>query len=137
MKVRNWCTFAATRSSGGAAAGKNTIETVWPANGGGLSFSNAWAIPPGADNVDTVYAWINETLKPEVNAAMAKFLVGGVVVEGAEGLLDPVTAALYPYDKLDEFFALAPLQQDPPLESDQYVTRQRVLAAWQEVKSAG
>ena len=51
--------------------------------------------------------------------------------------LDPVTAALYPYDRLDEFFALAPLQQDPPLESDQYVTRQRVLAAWQEVKSAG
>ena len=44
---------------------------------------------------------------------MAKFLVGGVVVEGAEALLDPVTAALYPYDKLDEFFALAPLQQDP------------------------
>ena len=39
------------------------------ANGGGLSFSNAWAIPPGADNVDTVYAWINETLEPEVNAA--------------------------------------------------------------------
>jgi spermidine/putrescine transport system substrate-binding protein len=127
----------AAYKSFGAAAGKNTIETVWPANGGGLSFSNAWAIPPGADNVDTVYAWINETLKPEVNAAMAKFLVGGVVVEGAEALLDPVTAALYPYGKLDEFFALAPLQQDPPLESDQYVTRQRVLAAWQEVKSAG
>ena len=127
----------AAYKSFGAAAGKNTIETVWPANGGGLSFSNAWAIPPGADNVDTVYAWINETLKPEVNAAMAKFLVGGVVVEGAEALLDPVTAALYPYDKLDAFFALAPLQQDPPLESDQYVTRQRVLAAWQEVKSAG
>jgi hypothetical protein len=29
------------------------------------------------------------------------------------------------------------LQQDPPLESDQFVTRQHVLAAWQEVKSAG
>ena len=49
---------------------------------------------------------------------MAKFLVGGVVVEGAEALLDPIIAALYPYDDLDEFFALAPLQQDPPLESD-------------------
>jgi spermidine/putrescine-binding protein len=127
----------AAYKSFGAAAGKNTIETVWPANGGGLSFSNAWAIPPGADNVDTVYAWINETLKPEVNAEMAKFLVGGVVVEGADALLDPVTAGLYPYGKLEEFFALAPLQQDPPLESDQFVTRQRVLAAWQEVKSAG
>jgi putative spermidine/putrescine transport system substrate-binding protein/spermidine/putrescine transport system substrate-binding protein len=119
-----------------AQAGKHTIETVWPKNGGGLAFSNAWAISPGADNVDTVHAWINETLRPEVNAAMAAFLVGGVVVEGAHALLDPTTASLYSYDDLEAFFALAPLQQDPPLESTEFVTRQRVLAAWQEVKSA-
>jgi spermidine/putrescine-binding protein len=133
LSFMGWAAY----KSFGAAAGKTTIETVWPEKGGGLSFSNAWAIPPGADNVDTVHAWINETLLPEINAATATFLVGGVVVDGAAGLLDPVMAALYPYDRLDEFFALAPLQQDPPLESDQYVTRQRVLAAWQEVKSAG
>jgi spermidine/putrescine-binding protein len=126
----------AAYKSFGTAAGKTTIETVWPEKGGGLSFSNAWAIPPGADNADAVYAWIDETLRPEVNAATAAFLVGGVVVEGAEALLDPVTAALYPYDRLEEFFALAPLQQDPPLESDEFVTRQRVLAAWQDVKAA-
>jgi len=133
LSFMGWAAY----KSFGAAAGKNTIETVWPEKGGGLSFSNAWAIPPGADNIDTVYAWINETLRPDVNAATATFLVGGVVVDGAAQLLDAVTAALYPYDKLEEFFALAPLQQDPPLESDRYVTRQRVLAAWQEVKWGG
>jgi putative spermidine/putrescine transport system substrate-binding protein/spermidine/putrescine transport system substrate-binding protein len=133
LSFMGWAAY----KSFGAAAGKHTIETVWPQQGGGLSFSNAWAIPPGADNVDTVHAWINETLRPEVNAATATFLVGGVVVEGAAERLDPVIAALYPYDRLEEFFALAPLQQDPPLESDKYDTRQRVLAAWQEVKSAG
>jgi spermidine/putrescine-binding protein len=117
-------------------AGKKTIETVWPKKGGGLAFSNAWAIPPGADNVDTVYAWINETLRPEINAATATFLVGGVVVEGAEKLLDPTMASLYPYKDLDAFFEIAPLQEDPPLESKEFVTRQKVLAAWQEVKSA-
>jgi spermidine/putrescine-binding protein len=116
-------------------AGKKTIETVWPKNGGGLAFSNAYAIPPGADNVDTAYAFINETLRPEIQAEMAKALVGGVVVSGAK--LDASVADLYPYDKLNEFFELAPLQEDPPLESDKYVNRQQVLAAWQEIKSAG
>jgi spermidine/putrescine-binding protein len=118
-------------------AGKKTIETVWPQKGGGLAFSNAYAIPPGTDNEETAYAWINETLRPEIQAAMAKALVGGVVVAGAEKFLDPTIASLYPYDKLEEFFVLAPLQEDPLLEPDKYVTRQRVLAAWQEVKAAG
>jgi spermidine/putrescine-binding protein len=127
----------AAYKSFGLKADKKTIETVWPKNGGGLAFSNAWAIPPGADNTDTVYSWINETLKPEINAATATFLVGGVVVEGAQEKLDPTMAALYPYQDLQAFFALAPLQQDPPVESKEFVTRERVLAAWQEVKSAG
>ncbi len=118
-------------------AGKNTIETVWPENGGGLAFSNAYALPPGSDNVEIAYAWINETLVPEVQAAMAKSLVGGVVVSGAAELLDPGLASLYPYSRLEEFFELAPLQEDPPLESNEYATRERVLTAWQEVKSAG
>jgi spermidine/putrescine-binding protein len=127
----------AAYKSFGMKADKKTIETVWPENGGGLAFSNAWAIPPGADNTDTVYAWINETLKPDINAATATFLVGGVVVEGAEAKLDPTMADLYPYKDLEAFFTLAPLQQDPPVSSKEFVTRDRVLAAWQEVKSAG
>ena len=121
----------------GTQAGKKTIETIWPENGGGLAFSTAWAIPPGVDNLDTVYAWINETLRPEISAGMANSLYGGAVVKGAEKLLDPVVATLYPYDHLNEFFQICPLQEDPPLESTQFVTRNRVLAAWQEVKSAG
>jgi spermidine/putrescine-binding protein len=127
----------AAYKSFGVQAGKNTIETTWPEKGGGLAFSNAWAIPPGADNVDTVYAWIDETLKPEINAATATGLVGGVVVKGAQEKLDPTLAALYPYEDLEGFFARSPLQQDPPLESAEFVTRDKVLAAWQEVKSAG
>jgi spermidine/putrescine-binding protein len=132
LSFMGWAAY----KSFGAQAGKKTIETTWPKNGGGLSFSNAWAIPPGADNIDTVHAWINETLLPDVNAATATFLVGGVVVEGAQAKLDPTMASLYPYDDLEEFFALSPLQQDPPIESKEFVTRERVLAAWQEVKSA-
>jgi putative spermidine/putrescine transport system substrate-binding protein/spermidine/putrescine transport system substrate-binding protein len=116
-------------------AGKDTIKTVWPDDGGGLAFSDAWAIPPGADNVDTAYAWVNECLTPEIQAKMGESLVGGVVVDGATDLMDPTTASLYPYDDLEAFFEKAPLQQDPPIKSDQYVTRDKVLAAWQEVKA--
>ncbi len=118
-----------------ADADVTTIETVFPENGGGLAFANAWAIPPDADNADSVYAWINETLEPTINAATAEFLVGGVLVEAAADLLDPTLRSLYPYDDLDGFFALAPLQQDPPVESDEYVTRDQMLDAWQEVKA--
>jgi spermidine/putrescine-binding protein len=125
----------AAYSTFAADAGKEGIETVWPEDGGGLAFSNAWAIPPEADNVDTVYAWINETLLPEINAKTAEFLVGGVIVEGAQELLNPAIASLYPYERLEEFFALAPLQQDPPLDSTEFVTRDRVLNAWQELKA--
>jgi hypothetical protein len=51
--------------------------------------------------------------------------------------MDPIVAGLYPYEGLDEFFQICPLQEDPPLESTEFVTRARVLAAWQEVKAAG
>jgi putative spermidine/putrescine transport system substrate-binding protein/spermidine/putrescine transport system substrate-binding protein len=119
----------------GAQAGKKTIETNWPKKGGGLAFSDAWAIPPGCDNKDTVYAWINETCRPEISAGMADSLNGGAVVSGAQKLMDPLVAGLYPYESLDEFFKICPLQEDPPLESPEFVTRQRVLAAWQEVKA--
>jgi spermidine/putrescine-binding protein len=116
-------------------AGKDTIKTVWPEQGGGLAFSDAWAIPPDADNPDTAYAWINKTLEPAIQAKMGESLVGGVVVTGAPELMDPAIAGLYPYDDLEAFFEKAPLQQDPPIKSDQYVTRDKVLAAWQEVKA--
>jgi spermidine/putrescine-binding protein len=133
LSFMGWAAY----KSFGMAAGKKTIETVWPKQGGGLAFANAWAIPPGADNADTAYAWINETLKPDINAATATFLVGGVVVKGAREKLDATMAALYPYENLEEFFTHSPLQQDPPVKSTEFVTRDRVLAAWQEVKSAG
>jgi spermidine/putrescine transport system substrate-binding protein len=115
-------------------AGKKGIETVWPDEPGGYTFVDAWAIPPEADNPDTAYAWINETLEPAVNAAAAESLVGGVTVEGAAELLPGWLKGLFPYDDLDEFFDRAPLQNNPPIHSDEYVTLDRLLETWQEVK---
>ena len=118
-------------------AGKNGIETTWPDEPGGYTFVDAWAIPPESDNPDAAYAWINETLDPATNAAAAEALVGGVTVQGGEELLPDWLQGLFPYDNLEEFFARAPLQNNPPLESDEYVTLETMLEGWQELKASG
>lgn len=118
-----------------ADAGKKTIKWTLPREGG-VGGADAYAIPPTADNVDTAHAWINEALDPEVNAEAANFLLGGTVCSSSVDLLNPEIAATYPYDDLEAFFDKAPLALLPPLRSDQYVTLERVQAAWQEVKAA-
>jgi spermidine/putrescine transport system substrate-binding protein len=117
-----------------ADAGKNSIRMSFP-DEGGISFCDSYAIPPGADNVDTVHAWINEVLDPHVHAAAAESLVAGVTVEAAVQYLSDEIAAFYPYDKLDELVANFPFYNNPPVESDEFVTFEQASDAWQELKS--
>jgi spermidine/putrescine transport system substrate-binding protein len=116
-------------------AGKDTVKTVIPTEGG-FSFCDSYAIPPTADNADTAYAWINEVLSPKVAAEAAAGLVAGVTVLGAVDLLPPGIASLYDYDNLDALLEKAPLYNNPPVESDEFVTIDRVLQAWDELKAA-
>ena len=83
-----------------AQAGLTTVKTTTPKEGS-FSFCDLYAIPPTADNVDTVLAWINEALVPETNARAAEYLVAAVTVEGAAELLNEETKALYPYDDIE------------------------------------
>lgn len=117
-----------------ADAGKSTVTTVLPKEGS-ESFCDAWAIPTTADNVDAAYAWMNETMTPEVHAAAAEYLVAGVTVEAAVDLLNPDTSNLYPYTSLDELLEQAPLFVNPPLQSDEYVTLREWLTTWEQVKA--
>jgi spermidine/putrescine-binding protein len=117
------------------AAGKETILTTIPQEGA-FSYCDSWAIPPTADNTDSVYSWINESLVPAVHAQAATGLVGGVTVEGAVPELPGELAALYDYANLDATFEQAPLYPNPPVESDQYVTVDQVFAGWDEVKAS-
>jgi spermidine/putrescine transport system substrate-binding protein len=135
----------AAMNSFAADAGKKTVKTNLPEEGS-FSFCDLYAIPRTADNVDTVHAWINEALTPETNAAAAEFLVAAVTVERAVELLDEATRALYPYDDLQlgetteeriaALFERAPFYNNPPVESDQYVTFADVQKGWQEIKAA-
>jgi spermidine/putrescine transport system substrate-binding protein len=115
-------------------AGKDTVKTNVPTEGS-FTFADAYAIPSTVDNVDTAHAWINQVLDPQTNAEAAEYLVAGVTVEAALPLLDEATAALYDYADVESFFEKAPLYNNPPVESDEYVTISQWQEKWQEIKA--
>ena len=116
-----------------AGAGKDTVKTVIPEEGS-FTFADAYAIPTTVDNLDTAHAWLNQVLDPQTNAEAAIFLVAGVTVEEALPLLDETTASLYDYSDVESFFASAPLYNNPPVESDEFVTIAQWQEKWQELK---
>jgi spermidine/putrescine-binding protein len=117
-----------------AAEGVDSFETQVPKEGS-FSFCDAYALPAGADNADAALAWMNESLDPKVNADAAVILVGGVTVEDAVPELPKNIASLYEYDKLDELLERSPFYNNPPLESDEFVTFEEVQKRWQEIKA--
>jgi spermidine/putrescine transport system substrate-binding protein len=132
--VACWQGWAAMNSFA-ADAGNNTVMTKVPEEGS-FSFCDLYAIPSTVDNVDTVYSYLNNVLEPEVNAAAAEFLVAGVTVEQAVDFLDKSTRELYPYEDLDGLLERAPFYNNPPVESDEFVTYQEWIDTWQEVKAS-
>jgi len=117
-----------------AAEGVNSFETEVPKEGS-FSFCDAYALPTGADNPDAALSWMNESLDPKVNAEAAVFLVGGVTVADAVPNLPKNIASLYAYDDLEKLLERSPLYNNPPLESDEYVTFEEVQKRWQEIKA--
>jgi spermidine/putrescine-binding protein len=132
--VACWQGWAAMNSFA-ADAGNTTVKTEVPEEGS-FSFCDLYAIPTTADNVDTALAWFNEAISPEVNAAAAQFLVGAVTVADAVQHLDEATAALYPYAEIDSLLERAPFYNNPPVDSDEYVTYQEWIDTWQEIKGS-
>ena len=124
----------AAMNSFAAAEGVTTIKTNLPEEGS-FTFADMFAIPAGADNVDTAHAWMNMLLDPVVNAQNAEYLVGAVTVDAAVELLNEETKALYPYDDIAGYLELAPLYNNPPVESDEFVTQTEWTDAWQEIKA--
>jgi spermidine/putrescine transport system substrate-binding protein len=118
-----------------AGSGNKHVRWVLPKEGG-YAFCDSWAIPISCDNVDTAYAWINNAISPKVNAAAAmEQVLGGVTVAGSVRYLDKATRSLYPYSNLNAFFKKAPLYGNPPVKGP-YVTIDKVIAKWQEIKAS-
>ena len=102
---------------------------------GATSFIDAFAIPPDSDNRETVLAWINESIGPEMQACQAQALAAGVVNPAAVPLTEPTIAAMYDYEKLGEIFERAPIFDTPPRESDEFATYNDWVQMWEELKA--
>lgn len=124
----------AAMNSFASAEGLTTVKTNLPTEGS-FTFADMYAIPTGADNVDTAHAFMNQLLDPEVNARIAEYLVGAVTVDASVDLLNEETRALYPYEDIAGYLELAPLYNNPPLESDEFVTQKEWTDSWQEIKA--
>jgi spermidine/putrescine transport system substrate-binding protein len=117
-----------------AASGVNVKMNV--PKEGGFAFTDAYAIPVGADNVESALAWINEALSPEAQACQATSLAAGVVNLKALPLLDKATTSMYGYDNLDEYFKKVKFYGYPPTTSDQVATFEQWNNTWAEIKAA-
>ncbi|MBY3381826.1 ABC transporter substrate-binding protein [Rhizobium laguerreae] len=115
---------------------KQNVETRYavPEEGAAM-WCDAWFIPTSATNIDTAYAFINESLNPKVQAEVCKAIVGGSVQKASIDMMDNSTRTLFDYANLDEVFKKAPLQGIPPRASDTYATFDQWVEKWSDFKS--
>ena len=128
--------FAGWAALGSFAKPKGVmIESTVPQEGS-YSFCDAFAIPNTVDNPDTVHAWINEALRPQVQAESAKALSAGVTVKNAEKLVSADTKAIYPdaYSKgIAAHMAVAPPYGSP--SADNPVTKEDWLNEFAKIQA--
>ena len=87
------------------------------------------------DNLDTAHAWINQVLDPQANAEAAIYLVAGVTVEAARRCStrrpQPCTTI-----RRRVVLRLGAFYNNPPVESDEYLTIGQWQERWQELKAS-
>jgi spermidine/putrescine-binding protein len=115
-----------------AGKGLKTVKTNLPKEGG-ASFCDSWFIPPDAKDTDTVYAWIDYSLTPLVQAQQADYLVAGTVTPASVRLMKSATRALYPYANIPRLFKKAPLPAIPLFSPGKGYTR---LSDWHDAWEA-
>ena len=101
---------------------------------GAVMWSDAWFTPRAGKNPDTAHAYINETLKPEYQAKLARDTTAGIVNRHAVPLMDEETRGLFDYDNLDAVFANSPLEGIPPRESEEFATYDDWVRAYEDLK---
>lgn len=127
--------FVGWAAVGVFAGPKAHVKSTIPKEGS-YSFCDSYAIPPTADNIDTVDAFINEALTAEVQAKQAESLSAGVVNPDAVPLMSKDVAALYPYDQLDAHLERAPFYPRAPLEAEGGVmTQNDWLKEWEKIQA--
>jgi spermidine/putrescine transport system substrate-binding protein len=105
---------------------------------GDFTFVDSYCIPKDAPNLDTAYAFIDWMLSPEAQAIAMDDMDSATVNEKAIAILNEETRSIFPYDNLEEIFAVAPVWGFPPLEDqgDGIVTYNTWLEAWERVRAS-
>lgn len=103
---------------------------------GAVMWCDAWFIPTSVRNLDTAYAFINESISAEIQAAFIPTVSGGTVNRDAVPKLDPTARALFDYNNLDAVFEKSPLQGIPPSQSETFATYSDWTQAWTDFKSS-
>jgi spermidine/putrescine transport system substrate-binding protein len=113
------------------AGAKQATFTMTPTDGNLLSVE-AWGIGAQADNADGAYAFLNEALEPEINAAMNNLIVGASTVKGGAQFVDPSVTKAFPVTLAGKY----PYALPPPLESDEWVTQPEWVEQWTAITGA-
>lgn len=118
-----------------AAKGDHAVKHVAPPNGS-ATFCDAFFIPNGAKDTDTVYAYVNQAFSLEAQAQEAENLVQAAVCPGAVKLMNKATRALYPYNDLVHILTkTAPLEAIPTKVPKGYATFDDWNKAWEKFKA--
>jgi spermidine/putrescine-binding protein len=118
-----------------AAKGDHNVKHVVPKEGS-ATFCDAFMIPQGSNDIDTIYAYINEALSPAAQAQEAANLVQAAVNPHALPMMDSATRALYPYEQIGQIFSTsAPLEAIPTQVPSGYTTYSDWNAAWEAFKA--
>ena len=119
-----------------AGKGYETVAHTVPQEGA-AAFVDGYMIPQEAPDLDTVYAFINQALTPEVQAETAEFLVQAAVSPAAVPLMSEETAALYPYDQIEDILTnQAPLEAIPVGAPAGYVDWEEWNKIWTAFKAS-
>ncbi|OWV98896.1 hypothetical protein ATY79_19415 [Rhizobium sp. R693] len=115
---------------------KQNVKTVsiYPKEGGAV-WADAWFIPKTAENIESAHAFINEALKPDIQASISKTAVAAAVSKKAPALMDAQTKALFDYDNFDEQFKRLKIYGQPPRTSDKYATYDDWLQIWSDFRA--
>ena len=120
-----------------AGSGNKNVRFVLPKEGG-YAYCDSWAIPISCDNPDTAYGYINNAHRPE-GERECRHRADPRRRDGRRARSSTSTsrpARSTPTSDLNKFFAKAPLYANPPVKSTKFVTVDKVIAKWQEIKAS-
>jgi spermidine/putrescine-binding protein len=96
----------------GAFTENPDILTVFPTEGT-TGYVDVYSVPAGADNREGALAFINAMLDPVVNAKVNDVFAQATPIAAAVDLVSDANKALYPYDDLENFLTVNPIQELP------------------------